>query len=226
MQDLQLNMEKKTVIVFGASGLIGRHLVDELLVNDAFEFVKAVYRKNPNFSHPKLIPIIADYHSITNKLSELVAHIVFSCLGTTRQDTPDKKTYYQIDHDYPLKVATLLKKVGANQFHLISSIGANASSKTFYIRMKGETERDISAIGMESLYIYRPSLLVGKRLRTRPAERLFIWIFKIINPLLAGPLKKYQSITANTVAKAMVKQALNAHKGTFILETDAIKQLA
>lgn len=216
-------MEQRTAIIFGATGLIGSHLLTGLLASDSFSLVKAVVRRTQPPQHPKLRQIIGDYESLSSLQGDLDADIVYCCLGTTRKKTPDKKTYYQVDHDYPVLAGRLLKEKGASQFHLISAIGADEHSGNFYLRMKGETERDLRALKYGSLYIYRPSLLTGNRNESRLTETVAARIMSIINPLLIGSLKKYRSIPAAAVADTMIRKSKNPHKGIFIVEYQSFK---
>ena len=153
--------------------------------------------------------------------------VIFCCLGSTRDKTPDLNEYRKIDHDYAVKMAEIGLKNGVEQYHLVSSIGADAGSSTFYTKLKGETEDDVKKIGLNSLHIYRPSVLVGARTESRKLERIAIKLMVLFNPLLIGPLKKYRSIEGKTVAQAMFKQSLKKTKeGVFIYPSDQIKKLA
>lgn len=225
MLDLSGVMEQKTAIVFGASGLIGSQVVSRLLKDNAFGMVKEVVRRAERPPHPKLKTIIADYDTLPDHQAQLSADIVFCCLGSTMKKTPDMKAYYQIDHDYPLRAAFLLKDLSASQFHLVSSIGANPDSRNFYLRMKGETERDIEAVGFNCLYIYRPSLLTGQRREGRGREHFFASVMKIIDPLFIGSLKNYRSISGETVARSMIKTALVASSGIHYIQSKEIKEI-
>lgn len=217
-------MEQRTAIVFGATGLIGSHLLNRLLADDSFSAVKAVVRRPLPLQHLKLEQIIGDYDSLSGQQDKLCADIVYCCIGTTRKKTPDKKAYYQVDHDYPVLAGRLMKERGASQFHLVSAISADETSGNFYLRMKGETERDLRAMKYESLYIYRPSLLTGHRSEGRPAESLAVPIMAIINPLLMGSLKKFRSIPAVAVADTMIRKSKTPHKGIFIVEYQSFKE--
>jgi uncharacterized protein YbjT (DUF2867 family) len=112
------------------------------------------------------------------------------------------------------------------QCHLVSSLGADPESSVSYTKMKGETEADITKLGLPCLHIYRPSLLTGDRKEHRPLERVFTVLMKILDPLLIGTLKKYRSIPAATVASFMFKQSMNNQRGVFIHLSDEIQQLS
>jgi uncharacterized protein YbjT (DUF2867 family) len=219
------HMAYKAVLA-GASGLIGSALLDILLKNAEYDEVIIFVRKELNIDNKKLVQVKTDFHNL-NQYSVLInGHAIFCCLGSTRKKTPDLKEYRKIDHDYPLQLAQIGFINGIKQFHLVSALGANASSSNFYIKMKGETEADIKNLCLPALHIYQPSLLIGKRQEMRFSERFFTIIMRVIDPLLLGGLKKYKSIPAKTVAMAMFKQSLINEEGIFIHPSDKIKQLS
>jgi|SRR5690606_18823502 len=207
---------QKSALVFGATGLIGRQLLHMLLDSPEYDRVTAVTRRVTGVEHPKLVSLIADLQSLSNISAQLVATDVFCCLGTTRKKTPDLQDYYRVDHDYPVKAATFAKENGAKSFLFVSAIGANAGSSNFYLRMKGETERDLAAVGFEKLLIFRPSLLTGQRKEVRWMEKLSEGLFSVVNPLLVGRWSRYRSIPATTVAHAMYRVAQKDIYGTHI----------
>src|SRR5690606_32706772 len=218
--------KKMEAILLGASGLIGGELLNLLLADSNYSKVTIIVRKEFPIKNDKLQQIIADFSTIEAHKDSLNADVVFSCLGSTKKKTPDLKKYYEVDHDYPLLVAKLVKDQGVNSFHVVSSLGANSSSSNFYTKMKGETEDDLKKVGFKSLHIYRPSLLTGERNEKRLLENIGESVMKVINPLLLGSIKKYRSISGKTVASAMHKQSLNNNTGDFIYPSDKIKELA
>jgi uncharacterized protein YbjT (DUF2867 family) len=218
-------MQYKAVIA-GASGLIGNLLLEHLLNHPDFNEVLVLVRKKIDLQHTKLKQVIVDFDNLSNYESEITGHALFCCLGSTRKKTPDLKTYRKIDHDYTIQLAKIAAKNSMQQFHLVSALGANPRSSNFYTKLKGETEQDLKQVNMPAIYIYQPSLLTGNRKEKRFAERIFMKLAKWINPLLIGRLKKYRSIAADTVAQAMVKQALKNDSGIFTYPSDQIKKLA
>jgi uncharacterized protein YbjT (DUF2867 family) len=197
----------KKAILYGASGLVGSYILENLLNNNNYEQVIIVVRKDLNIQHPKLKTLIGDFNSLPKVVKDIQADEVFIALGTTQKKTPDKKLYYQIDHDYPILAAKLAKENGAKAVFLVSALGANAKSSIFYTKLKGETEQGIITLDLQHTYIFRPSIILGDRKESRPMEKVFIGIFKLINPLFVGSLSKYKGIEAEDIAKAMVKSA-------------------
>lgn len=218
-------MQYKAVIA-GASGLVGSSLLNQLLDHPDFSEVLVLARKSLNIQHEKLKQVLLDFDDLAKYQQEINGHAIFCCLGTTRSKTPDLKEYRKIDHDYPVLLANLGAKNSMPQFHLVSSLGADKNSSFFYTKLKGETEEDIKKAKFDSIHIYQPSLLIGNRQEKRIAEPIFTSLAKWIDPLLIGKLKKYKSINAETVAKAMVNQSLNNSFGIFTHPSDQIKKLA
>lgn len=218
-------MAKKAIIA-GASGLIGGELLN-LLLNDAvYTEVVALVRHELPLNHKKLVQLIIDFDNLFDYASAINGDVIFCCLGTTQKKTPDQNVYRKIDHDYPVRLAQLGMKNGVKQYHFVSAIGADAHASNFYLKTKGEAEHDIEDVGFKSLHIYQPSLLTGNRKEFRLMEKIATVAMKIIDPLLAGKLKKYRSIPAAVVASAMYKQSLNQNEGLFIHPSHHIKQLA
>jgi uncharacterized protein YbjT (DUF2867 family) len=217
---------KKKAIILGASGAIGNSLLFLLLENKDFTEVLVPVRKELRIEHPKLKQLLVDFDNIGHYAPQITGDVVFCCLGTTKSKTPDQQRYRMIDYQYPLDIAGIAVKNGAESFHLISSIGADKNSSVFYTRTKGEVENDLQAIPFRSIHIYRPSLLDASRKDKRFMEAGINLLMHLVNPLLMGRLKKYRSIKVENVAKAMLRLSLDHQPGTFIHESDEIQKLS
>lgn len=215
-----------SAIIAGSTGLIGSELLKLLLANNRIEKITLLLRRDTNFNHPKIEKLIVDYDTLHQYANELKADIVFSCLGTTKAKTPDKLEYFKIEHDYPKQLAELCKENGATQFHYISALGADPKSASQYTRFKGMAENILRGTGMQSLYVYRPSILIGKRAESRVTEKIGASVMKAFQPFLRGSIRKFRAIKASDVARAMVINALHASPGIHVLESDGIQQLA
>jgi uncharacterized protein YbjT (DUF2867 family) len=215
----------KKAIVYGASGLVGSYILENLLNNATYEQVIIVVRRDLNIQHPKLKMLKGDFNTLSKVIEGIQVDEVFIALGTTQKKTPDKKLYYQIDHDYPILAAKLAKENGAKAVFLVSALGANAKSSIFYTKLKGETEQGIISLNLEHTYIFRPSMILGDRKENRPMEKVFIGIFKLINPLFLGSLSKYKGIEAEDIAKAMVKSAERLDQKVKILHWEEMTTL-
>jgi len=220
------NNQRKKALLFGASGFVGSGILNELLNNGDYEQVTVVVRKQLDLADPKLIVLTGDYHSLPDLKEKLVADEVFIALGTTKKHTPDQRKYYQVDHDYPVLAAKIAKENGAASVFIVTAIGANANSGIFYIRTKGETERDILALNFEHTHIFRPSMILGNRRENRSFEKFLITTWSAINPLLIGKrLKKYRGITGENIAWAMVKAAADQPEKVKIYHWQEMKEL-
>ena len=210
----------KTALLAGATGLIGRQLL-ELLMNDMrYTHVIAISRRPLDIAHSKLRNVVADVATFEQYKDQLAADDVFCCLGTTMRQAKTKEAFRQVDFDYPVLVAKLSRERGARQFLLVSSLGANKSSFIFYNQVKGLTEEAISSIGFESLHILRPSLLVGPRTEHRAVEDAAKWFYGAFGSLIP---RKYKAIESVTVARAMLALAAQQKKGNFIHESGELQ---
>ncbi|WP_134091635.1 NAD(P)H-binding protein [Olivibacter sp. XZL3] len=198
----------KKAVLFGASGFIGSHLLSNLLSSENYEVVTVVVRRKLDIHHPKLKVLIGDYQNLSALKEDIVADEVFIALGTTKNKTPQRQAYYEVDHDYPVLAAKIAQERGARAVFLVTAVGANSKAAVFYLRTKGEAERDLIALNFEHTHIFRPSMLMGNRKESRPLERFFMAIWWFIGPLLIGKgLEKYRGITGENVAKAMINAA-------------------
>jgi uncharacterized protein YbjT (DUF2867 family) len=218
-------MSNKAVIA-GASGLIGSKLLDILLKEDYYDEVLVLVRKELPLSHKKLVQLVIDFDRLEQHTTAITGRAIFCCLGSTKKKTPDLVEYRKIDVDYPLKLAQLAKLNGVKQYHLVSSLGANSKSSAFYTKIKGEVEEAIQKVGLKCLHIYEPSILTGDRNESRPMEQFTNILMPFIDLFLIGGLKKYKSIPAETVARAMFNQSLKNEEGIFVHPSDKIKLLA
>lgn len=214
------------VIIVGASGLIGNSLLYALIGSKQIAEITLLLRHSLSISDSKVKQIIVNFDDLEEYTNEIKGDIIYCCLGTTKNKSPDQNNYRKVDFNYPLKLAKIGVKNGVSQFHIVSSLGANSNSKTFYLRLKGELENELKKLNIPSLHIYQPSFLEGKREENRLLEKLMLPIMKLINPLLWGSLENYRSIKASDVAKAMINQSLKELKGTYTYPSKQIKELA
>ena len=213
---------KKKAIILGATGLTGSHLLELLLDDPNYETVKVfTRRKLPNI-HPKLEEHVIDLLELSNYADKFTADVVFCCIGTTKAKTPNKELYRAVDYGIPVEAAKLCKRNGMNSFIVISALGANAKSKVFYNRLKGEMERDVLAQQIEHTQLLQPSLIVGDRDEKRMGEDLSKKIMKVIGFLIPA---RYKMIEGKTIAKAMVQMANEPAKETRV-PSEEIKEIA
>lgn len=218
-------MTTKKALIIGASGLVGSHLIQKLLLSDRYEQVTALVRQPLGIVHKKLNEVIIDFDRLEEEYPDVYADDVFCCLGTTIKKARTKKAMYKIDVDYPFTVARLAKERGMTQFLHVSAVGANPNSSIFYSRIKGELEDKLIGLGISSLSIYRPSLLVGKRAEFRFGEKLATRFYRAVSPILPTGLKSSIGVEADTVARAMVRVASIDPKRFVIFQSSEIVKL-
>lgn len=220
-------MNPRTAVLLGASGLVGGYCLRTLLASDDWSKVRVLTRRDLGLaSHPKLEQKVVPDMGKLSAADFSGANDVFCATGTTIRKAGSQEEFQRIDYAMPLAAARAGLAAGAQQFILISSVGADPNSKNFYLRTKGELERDISALKFPAIHIMRPGLLLGHREEFRPGERLATRIAPLINLTLYGSLKRYRSVAAEKVARAMVAAAKQAKTGPFVYEFDDIVKLA
>jgi uncharacterized protein YbjT (DUF2867 family) len=220
-------MHRKTAVVLGATGLIGQHLVQELLQNEFFSKVRILVRRPLTLNHPKADIQVVNFNDEKDIAARIdIGDVIFCCIGTTRKKVKGNKTEYRkVDYDIPIIVARLGVQHGFNQFLMVSAIGANPAAGNFYLQLKGCIEEDIAALPFESIHIFRPSILLGKREEFRFGEKIGQGFMKAISFLLLGGWRKYRPIAAADVAKAMVAAANKEIAGVHMYEYDEMQKL-
>lgn len=196
-----------TSIIVGSTGLVGGNVI-KVLSNKKQRAIALTRRSIPNLP-PNITEMIIDFDAFEKNGSLPSCINVFICLGTTIKTAGSKENFRKVDIDYCLSIARKAKESGAETLSLISSIGANSSSKNFYLRTKGELEESIQRLGFSTVNIFRPSFLVGERSEKRLAEKIAINLAKIMDLFLIGTASKYRSVKAESLAKTMVLKADN-----------------
>lgn len=210
----------KTALVAGSTGLIGGQLLQLLLGDDYYDSVKAISRKPLEINHPKLENIVLDFDKLTEHHDALKADDIFCCLGTTIKKVKTKEKFRKVDFDYPVELAKLTKANGAEQYLLVSALGADKNSTIFYNQVKGEVEEAIGQAGFTSFHIFRPSLLMGDRNESRAGEeagKVFFKYFGFLVPM------KYKGIDSVRVARAMQNIAALHLQGTHVHESKELQ---
>ncbi|MCF7902991.1 MAG: oxidoreductase [Candidatus Marinimicrobia bacterium] len=218
-------MTGKTALVLGATGLVGKALLAELLRSPQYQQVKILTRRPVADidQYPKLASIeLPDFQQMQSITGELQADDVFCTLGTTMKNAGSKAAFYSVDFTYPFALAQIARENGATQFLIVTATGADPGSRIFYNRVKGELEQALMQIKFPNLTILRPSLLLGERKEFRLGESMAQMFGKLFAGLLPVRMKP---VAAETVAKAMVVLSKNAQPGTRIVESGEIREL-
>ena len=214
----------KTALLFGSSGLVGGHLLNELIQNDNYNKIKLFVRSVPEISNPKIEIIKTDFNNLKNHKEDIKGDDCFFCIGTTKQNSPNKNEYRRVELEVPKQVAQIAKSNSVNSFFFVSSGYADSKSSGDYLKFKGEVEEELKRLDFSKLGIMRPSFILGNRKEKRLGEKIGIFLFKLLSPLLLGPLKKMRPIHSKTVAKAMTRAA-NENLEKNIFESNEIDEL-
>ena len=207
---------QKSVVILGATGLVGCALVEELIQDQQVSEIRILTRRPLDFTSEKIKLIQTDLSNPAPSAFSNAAAL-YCCIGTTRKKTPDQTQYRAIDYGMTLAAATAAQNAGVAEVHLISAIGADTQSKIFYSRLKGEIERDLLQLHFERTLIYQPSILIGPRPEKRFGEKIGQVLSPMFDLLLFGSMQKYHSISAKELAVAMHRHSFTAQKGKQVL---------
>ena len=216
--------DKKTAIVIGATGLIGKQLV-KLLINDTdFDKIKVFVRRTIGISNPKIEEYIIDFNNLTSCEDKIKGDVLFSTLGTTIKQAGSKENQYLVDFTYQYEIAKIASDNGVKNYTLVSSSGANPKSKVFYSRIKGELDDAIKRLSFSRIKIFKPSLLIGQRQDKRIGEKIGEKVLKVVTVIPF--LKKYKAIQGKEVAQAMINVENDSNKSPLLTyELDEIFKL-
>jgi uncharacterized protein YbjT (DUF2867 family) len=195
----------KTALVFGSTGLVGGHLLDQLIKNENYNKIKLFVRSEIIINDLKVEIVKTDFNNIEKHKEEMTGDHCYFCIGTTKQNSPDKEEYRRVELDLPKQIAQITKSNSVNSFVFVSSGYADPNSSGDYLKFKGLVEEELKRLSFNKLGIMRPSFLIGDRKEKRLGEKLGIFVFKLLSPLFLGPLKKMKPIHSEKVAKAMIK---------------------
>ena len=211
-----MHLTPQHILLAGATGLTGEHLLDRLLNERTVERVLAPSRR-PLADHPRLENPVGE---LTNLLPQLGGPVdtAFCCLGSTIRQAGSQEAFRAIDLDLVVAVGRRARELGARHYLVISALGADRGSSVFYNRVKGEMEDALRDQGWPQLTLARPSLLLGPRQEFRLGERLAAPLMRLIPG-------KYRGIEACTLARALWRLALETGEGTRVVESDELRRL-
>jgi len=215
----------KTAIVFGATGLVGKELIYQLIKDIRYKAIKVFTRCDLHIEHIKVIEKIVDVEKVEDYSELIMGDDLFICLGTTMRKAGSVKRMEEIDRFLPLKIARQALVNGVKNVAVVSSIGADPGARNYYYRIKGNMEKDLLKIEFARLVILRPSILLGKRDEMRLLESIGKGLIKGFGFLLTGKKRKYRGIYAENVAYALVREINNVN-GKEVYESDEIAELA
>ncbi len=208
-------MTGRTFALLGASGLVGGRLLALLAADASYARGTLLGRRplggagaeRPNVA--SVTDVVVDFDRPESLREHLAVDDVFCCLGTTIKKAGSQEAFRKVDCEIPAAAGREARAVGARQFLIVTAVGADAKSRVFYNRVKGEVEAALAALDFPGgLKVFHPSLIVGERGERRPAERVAMAFMTATRPLFAGGLTRYRAIEATDVAKAMHRAAL------------------
>lgn len=191
----------RSALLVGATGLIGAFVLERLLASPRYARVTVWARREIGKTHPKLKVEVVDFERLAQR--QIEAEDVYCCLGTTIKQAGSQRAFRHVDFDYPVALAGVAARSGAKRFLVVSALGANKRSRVFYNRVKGEMEEAVRIAGVPKTYIFRPSMLSGRRENKRFWEDVATAVGAVIGPLLG----KYRPIHGDAVAAAMLRTA-------------------
>jgi hypothetical protein len=222
--------QTKSALIIGASGLVGKLLLEAILQKDYYTSITLVLRRSIDLKYDKRVKIItiSDFDALDQYEEDLFSEDVFCCLGSTMKKAGSKSVFEKSDLIYPLKVATINQKnPNFKNYLIVTSQGANAQSPIYYNQVKGRCEQALLALDLLGLKVFRPSLLLGNRVEKRGGEVLFkVLIQAVSTPLKALGIPSFWSIEAAIVARAMLRVAMNENEGTVFYDAKAMVQLS
>lgn len=219
--------EQTRVVLVGATGLIGRAVMAEAVGRPDVHLVAVARRETPLPKGARMELLLSDTEHWPDAIAAGRPHAVVIALGTTIKAVDgDKAVFRAVDHDLVLECAAAAKAAGARQLIVVSSVGAQFASKSFYLSVKGEVEDKLAKLHFDRLDIIRPGLLRGHRDGpARPAERLGMIFSPVLDLLMMGSLRKYRSARASDVAKVILTLAGSKQRGRQVLEHDDFQRI-
>ncbi len=196
-----------------------------LLGDKAYERVTTFGRRELPLTNRKLAQRVIDFERLAEVSDFPRVHDVFCCLGTTRRQAGSPAAFRQVDFTYVLELARVAARHRASQFLLVSAVGADPHARVFYSRVKGEVEEAVKRVSFDAIYIFRPSLITGRRAAGRPAEAIATFLSPLVSWAFLGPLRAFRPVRAQTVARAMVQAASSGARGVQVYQSDAIARL-
>jgi uncharacterized protein YbjT (DUF2867 family) len=195
-------------IVIGATGLVGNLILHEVLNDSDFTEVRIFVRNSTAIINPKLKEVVSPLKDIDALSSEIQGDVLFNALGTTIKKAGSQEEQQRIDRDLPISFARIASKNGVKTMINVSSLGASLSGG-FYLKTKAEMENGTEKFFPKSVFHFRPSFLIGNRKEFRSVEKIASGLMKIMDPILTGSFKKYRSMPADKLARAMVSLSKN-----------------
>lgn len=208
---------RRDALVAGATGLVGRALLDLLIASSAYERVHVLLRR-PAKGLPSDPMLQIHFVDFAQQPPMPPVDDVYIALGTTIGIAGSREAFRRVDFDAVLSTARACAARGAKRLVVVSALGANPRSRVFYNRVKGQMEQAVVKLGYESVVIVQPSLLAGDRSAlSQPKRAGEEWTMRLLKPVMRWVPRGMRPIAAGAVARAMLDAALTAKPGVRIL---------
>ena len=221
-----MNDMQRVALVAGATGPVGQRLVATLCEAREYSRIHALTRRPLTRDHQKLANRVVRFADLEAQLRGIACTEAFCCLGTTLREAGSEAAFRQVDFDFVLAFARAARAAQAQRFVLVSSVGADADSRSFYLRVKAQTEAAVMTLGFPALDIMQPGLLLGARREMRPLEFAAQWTLPVVAPLMFGALARWRPVGADVLARAMLGAARSGRRGVTRHTWSAIRMLA
>lgn len=215
----------RVALLLGATGLVGSHCLRLLRDDAGYSRIRVLGRRPLGQRHARIESHQVDFDRLEDFAELFRVDDVYCCLGSTMARAGSEAAFRRVDHDYPLQAAELAVARGAEQFLMVSALGADPQSRIFYNRVKGEVEAAVKRLPFRAVWVLRPSLLLGERTEFRVGEKLASALSRPLAALLVGRFRRYRPIAAEEVARVMVSLA-HEHGTGGVVESDEIARLA
>ena len=206
-------------LVIGATGAVGKDLVEQLLNDEAFDRVDVFVRRKVSIQSSKLVSHIIDFNKPEEWEALLTGDVLFSCLGTTIKAAGSQQAQWKVDYTYQYEAAKAARNNGVGKLVLVSSIGADSKSRIFYSRMKGRLDEDVQKLCFPGCFILRPPSLIRKG-SDRFGEKAGVAVLKCFNAI--GLMRSWKPMPTEEVAAAMIRLAKSGKAGTLIIDSQDI----
>ncbi|NKF21306.1 NAD-dependent epimerase/dehydratase family protein [Solimonas marina] len=210
---------KRIALVAGATGLVGHQVVARLLRDPAYTEVRVLTRRPFDLEDPHLTVVRTDFADLATLQAlgdALAVSDVYCCLGTTIKRAGCRAAFADVDERMVVDLARATLDAGAQQFLVISAVGASDHALAFYSRVKGRMEKAVAALGFDAVHVLRPSLLLGERDEHRAGEAFAQQCAPLAERMLRGPLRRYRPVDADEVAEGMLRVALRGERGVHV----------
>lgn len=223
---LEIKKDKKSALLFGATGLVGSFCLKYLLENPAYQKVLVFSRRPIDTKHAKLEVKIIDFNKLDSYAKWIKGDDLYCCLGTTLRKAGSRSAFYKVDFTYSYEIARIAAENKVNQYLLVSSVGADKDSVFFYSQVKGELEEAVKQLPFWGIHVFQPSMLLGERDEIRIGEQIAARLSRGLDFFLGNLLSKYRPVEAETVARAMIYAAQQLRQGIHTYPSHHLHNLA